>query len=101
MMEEGHSSFKVIIIGAGVTGLTLAHCLAKASINFVLLDKGVVALRFGTTIILQLHGCRVLHQLGCLDAVLATCDVMGGANCRDPSGKIFASNDLFGVVKKL
>ncbi|OHE97146.1 hypothetical protein CORC01_07587 [Colletotrichum orchidophilum] len=99
-MADGSSSFKVIIVGAGVTGLTLAHCLVKANIDYVLLDKGVVAPSFGTTITLQPHGCRILHQLGCLDAVLATCDVMGGAQCRDPSGKTFASNDFFGVVRK-
>ncbi|KXH50583.1 hypothetical protein CSAL01_11463 [Colletotrichum salicis] len=99
-MTDGSTSFKVIIVGAGVTGLTLAHCLVKANIDYVLLDKGVVAPSFGTTITLQPHGCRILHQLGCLDAVLATCDVMGGAQCRDPSGKTFASNDFFGVVRK-
>ncbi|KAH7199517.1 hypothetical protein DER44DRAFT_729799 [Fusarium oxysporum] len=97
---QGNSQFKVIIVGAGVTGLTLAHCLAKAGIDFVLLDKGVVAPSFGTTITLQPHGCRILHQLGCLDAVLAKCDTMGGAHCRDPTGKSFASNDFFGVVRK-
>ncbi|CVK91300.1 uncharacterized protein FMAN_09443 [Fusarium mangiferae] len=98
-MQES-SAFKVIIVGAGVTGLTLAHCLAKAGIDFVLLDKGVVAPSFGTTITLQPHGCRILHQLGCLDGVLAKCDTMGGAHCRDPTGKIFASNDFFGVIRK-
>ncbi|KAF5570493.1 FAD binding domain-containing protein [Fusarium phyllophilum] len=98
-MQE-NSQFKVIIVGAGVTGLTLAHCLAKAGIDWVLLDKGVVAPSFGTTITLQPHGCRILHQLGCLDAVLAKCDTMGGAHCRDPTGKSFASNDFFGVVRK-
>ncbi|KAF4778492.1 hypothetical protein HER10_EVM0005774 [Colletotrichum scovillei] len=99
-MTDGSTSFKVIIVGAGVTGLTLAHCLVKANIDFVLLDKGIVAPSFGTTITLQPHGCRILHQLGCLDAVMATCDVMGGAQCRDPSGRTFASNDFFGVVRK-
>ncbi|KAK2612306.1 FAD-dependent monooxygenase dep2 [Conoideocrella luteorostrata] len=98
-MQES-SEFKVIIVGAGVTGLTLAHCLAKAGINFVLLDKGVVAPSFGTTITLQPHGCRILHQLGCLDAVLAKCDVMGGAHCRDSAGRSFASNDFFDAVRK-
>ncbi|KAF5665738.1 FAD binding domain-containing protein [Fusarium circinatum] len=78
MQESTH--FKVIIVGAGVTGLTLAHCLAKAGIDFVLLDKGVVVPSF--------------------DAVLAKCDTMGGAHCRDPTGKSFASNDFFGVVRK-
>ncbi|KAF5651818.1 FAD binding domain protein [Fusarium sp. NRRL 25303] len=98
---QGSSAFKVIIVGAGVTGLTLAHCLAKAGIDFVLLDKGVVAPSFGTTITLQPHGCRILHQLGFLDGVLAKCDTMGGAHCRDPTSKSFASNDFFGVVRKL
>ncbi|EWG38549.1 hypothetical protein FVEG_01739 [Fusarium verticillioides 7600] len=97
---QKNSQFRVIIVGAGVTGLTLAHCLAKAGIDWVLLDKGVVAPSFGTTITLQPHGCRILHQLGCLDAVLAKCDTMGGAHCRDPTGKSFASNDFFGVVRK-
>ncbi|KAI1017868.1 hypothetical protein LB504_003974 [Fusarium proliferatum] len=99
-MQES-SAFKVIIVGAGVTGLTLAHCLAKAGTDFVLLDKGVVAPSFETTITLQPHGCRILHQLGCLDGVLAKCDTMGGARCRDPTGKSFASNDFFGVTKVL
>ncbi|KAK6215287.1 hypothetical protein QIS74_08306 [Colletotrichum tabaci] len=99
-MEDSSSAFKVIIVGAGVTGLTLAHCLDKAGVDFVLLDKGIVAPSFGTTITLQPHGCRILHQLGCLDAVLAICDTMGGAHCRDPSGKSFASNDFFGVVRE-
>ncbi|GAB1213226.1 hypothetical protein ATERTT37_002375 [Aspergillus terreus] len=35
--------FRVIIVGAGVAGLTLAHCLDKAGIDYLVLDKGVVA----------------------------------------------------------
>ncbi|KAG5766645.1 hypothetical protein H9Q72_005309 [Fusarium xylarioides] len=96
-MQE-NTYFKVIVVGARVTGLTLAHCLAKAGIDWFLLNKGAVAPRFGTTITLQPHGCRILHQLGCLDAVLAKCDTMGGAHCRDPTGNSFASNDFFGVA---
>jgi len=95
---EAH--FRVIIVGAGVTGLTLAHCLDKANIDYLVLDKGVVAPGFGTTITMQPHGCRILHQIGVLDAVLAQCSTMGGAHCRAPDGKSFASNDFFGVVRK-
>ncbi|KAK7757299.1 hypothetical protein SLS62_000849 [Diatrype stigma] len=96
---DAETPFKVIIIGAGVTGLTLAHCLAKAGIDYVLLDKGVVAPPFGTTITMQPHGCRILHQLGCLDSVLNTTSIMGGAYCRDPSGSSYTHNDFFGVVR--
>ncbi|GKT41335.1 FAD-dependent monooxygenase DEP2 [Colletotrichum spaethianum] len=78
-MTDDSSSFKVSIVGGDVTGLTLAHCLVLANIDYALLDKGIVAPNFGTTITSQPHGCRILHQFGCFDAVLATCDVMGGA----------------------
>lgn len=97
---DTEAPFKVIIVGAGVTGLTLAHCLEKANVDYVILDKGVVAPGFGTTITIQPHGCRILHQIGCLDAVLSQYSTMGGAHCRAPNGKSFASNDFFGVVRK-
>lgn len=99
-MDSSETRFKAIIVGAGVAGLTLAHCLEKAGIDYVVLDKGVVAPPFGTTITMQPHGLRILHQLGLLDAVLAQCSTMGGCQCRTPDGKSFASNDFFGVVKR-
>ena len=97
---DTEAPFKVIIVGAGVTGLTLAHSLDKSNVDYVVLDKGIVAPGFGTTITMQPHGCRILHQLGVLDAVLAQCSTMGGAHCRAPNGKSFAHNDFFGVVRK-
>lgn len=42
--------FKVLIIGAGVSGLVLAHALELAKIDFVLLEKGIVAPPWGTSI---------------------------------------------------
>ncbi|KAL9561360.1 hypothetical protein ACKAV7_014715 [Fusarium commune] len=94
--------FKVLIVGAGVTGLTLAHCLVKANIDFVLLDKGVVAPAFGNTITLFPHGIRILHQLDCLNAVMDLCAPMGGSYCRGTDGRVFAAcGNYFGVMKTL
>ncbi|KAL8692944.1 MAG: hypothetical protein Q9218_002121 [Villophora microphyllina] len=42
--------FRVIIVGAGVSGLVLAHALELANIDFVLLEKGIVAPPWGTSI---------------------------------------------------
>ncbi|CAI7658434.1 unnamed protein product [Penicillium glandicola] len=92
--------FRVIIVGAGVAGLTLAHCLEKAQVDYVLLDKGVVAPPFGTTITLQPHGCRILHQLGMLQEVMESCSTMGRCYYRTQSGKCFLENDFFPIVKK-
>lgn len=99
-MMDKEAPFKVIIVGAGVTGLTLAHCLAKAGIDYVLLDKGVVGPDFGTTITIQPHGCRILHQLGCLDEVLEGTAHMGGFKLYTPKGEKFANNDFTPVLKK-
>ncbi|WEW58626.1 hypothetical protein PRK78_004094 [Emydomyces testavorans] len=94
------SAFKVIVVGAGVAGLTLVHCLEKANIDFVVLDKGIVGPPFGTTITMQPHACRILHQLGCLDAVLAQCSTMERCCCRTSSGKAYTENHFFGVVRE-
>jgi cation diffusion facilitator CzcD-associated flavoprotein CzcO len=42
--------FRVIIVGAGVSGLVLAHALERAKIDFVVLEKGIVAPPWGTSI---------------------------------------------------
>ncbi|RYP15595.1 hypothetical protein DL767_010307 [Monosporascus sp. MG133] len=94
--------FKVLIVGAGVTGLTLAHCLTKANIAFVLLDKGVIAPAFGNTITVFPHGIRIMHQLDCLNAVINQCAPMGASNCRWRDGNVFAACEkYFGVMKAL
>ena len=50
MHEKKDKSFKVIIVGAGVSGLVLAHALELAKIDFVFLEKGMVAPPWGTSI---------------------------------------------------
>ncbi|KAK4227462.1 hypothetical protein QBC38DRAFT_536526 [Podospora fimiseda] len=63
MAEE--KKFSVIIVGAGPVGLTAAHALSKAGIDFTILEKReTVEEDIGATIILMPHGLRVLFQLG-------------------------------------
>lgn len=62
-MEKG--SFKVIIIGASVTGLTLAHCLHRAGIDYVVLEKHVeVHPPIGAAVAILPNGARIMEQLG-------------------------------------
>ncbi|KAJ6155245.1 hypothetical protein N7470_005811 [Penicillium chermesinum] len=59
------SDFKVVIVGGSIAGLTLAHSLAKANIDHVVLEKrSEIAPQEGAFIGIWPNGARVLHQLG-------------------------------------
>jgi FAD dependent monooxygenase len=63
-MEENRP-FKVIIIGASVTGLTLAHCLHRAGIDYVILEKHAeVHPPIGAAVAIMPNGARIMEQLG-------------------------------------
>ncbi|THC93389.1 hypothetical protein EYZ11_007146 [Aspergillus tanneri] len=72
--------FKVIIIGGSIAGLTLAHCLDKAGIDYVVLEKRKeVTPQEGASILILPHGGRILDQLG----------IAAGA-CRSVDKKVLA-----------
>lgn len=63
--------FTVIIAGGGPVGLTAAHALSKAGIDFILLErKENVIIDVGASIILGAESLRVMHQLGLLKKLL-------------------------------
>ncbi|KAL7266525.1 hypothetical protein RUND412_010927 [Rhizina undulata] len=58
-------NFKVIIAGGSVTGLTLAHTLDRAGIDFVVLEgHEEIAPQVGASIALFPNGTRIMDQLG-------------------------------------
>ncbi|KAK7993346.1 hypothetical protein PG989_006727 [Apiospora arundinis] len=87
--------FKVIIVGAGVSGLTLAHSLHKAGIDYVVLDKHPVAPAWGTSITIHPLGARILDQLGCLKALDEKCTPMHNFWNRGPDGKSYHCEPFF------
>ncbi|KAK3352450.1 hypothetical protein B0T25DRAFT_186068 [Lasiosphaeria hispida] len=59
--------FKVIVIGGGPVGLTAAHALSQAGIDYVVLENRLsVTTDVGASLVLWPHGLRVLAQLGLL-----------------------------------
>lgn len=62
------SNFKVVIIGGGIGGLTLAISLQHAGIDFVVVEKGkCLDPQVGASIGILPNGARILDQIGCFD----------------------------------
>ena len=60
------TTFRVIIVGGGVAGLTLANALEQARVDYVLLEsRDEFAPLVGASIALAANGNRILDQLGC------------------------------------
>lgn len=66
------SSFRVVIVGGGMAGLTLANTLQNADIDFVLLEsRSVIDPQVGASIGMLPNGSRILDQVSCYNDALA------------------------------
>jgi 2-polyprenyl-6-methoxyphenol hydroxylase-like FAD-dependent oxidoreductase len=66
------TGFKVIIVGGGVAGLTLANCFERAGIHYVLLEAhSGFAPQVGSSTSIVPNGGRILDQLGVYDELKA------------------------------
>ncbi|WYZ38098.1 hypothetical protein EsH8_III_000012 [Colletotrichum jinshuiense] len=71
-MASQDSKRQVIIVGGGITGLTLALMLQQAGVNYVLLEAyNTVTPNVGASIGLFPNGLRVLDQLGLYEDILS------------------------------
>lgn len=63
-------TFRVIITGGGVCGLTLANALERGRIEYTLLEsRDEIAPALGASIAINANGFRILDQLGCYDHI--------------------------------
>jgi 2-polyprenyl-6-methoxyphenol hydroxylase-like FAD-dependent oxidoreductase len=63
--------FTVIIVGAGPVGLSAAHALRLANIDFLVLEKRQsVVIDVGASIAVGPASMRVIHQFGLLESLL-------------------------------
>lgn len=93
-MAEEKKPFRVIIVGGGVAGLTLANSLQRAKIDYLLLEaRNEVAPPAGASIAIGANGARILDQIGALDEVL---DVSTPSDFFESykDGKLFDRNDF-------
>ena len=84
---------RVLIVGAGVAGLTLAGLLARQGHEPVLIDKRPDAAAAGYAIALWPQGTRVLHAVGAYDAFVARSEPMRRYRLNDGRGQAIGSYD--------
>ncbi|RAL12393.1 putative FAD binding monooxygenase [Aspergillus homomorphus CBS 101889] len=85
------SSFRVIIVGGSIAGLSLAHCLHKAGIDCIILEKRrkIVQSDGGFVGVLP-NGGRILEQLGLYAAVEKLIEPMRRFHLQFPDGFHFS-----------
>lgn len=88
----------MIIVGAGVGGLVISHALTRAGIDHVVLEKGVVAPNWGASISIWANGARILHQIGCWDAIRAASLPLRMIYVRDRHGKSYSAEPYFDMM---
>lgn len=91
--------FKVIIVGGGPAGLGLAHCLSKAGIDYVILERNeTISNTEGASLALWPHNGRILDQLGLLEAAQEIdCHIKNKVNLRH-DGSILAKNNMMEAI---
>lgn len=101
MDRQSSRPFRVIVVGAGVAGLTAAHALRKANIDHVVLERGSdPAPPTGASIAIYPHGARILQQIDCLQAAKNACVPMEGFVNRMPDGRTIVDSKFFEYVKE-
>lgn len=80
--------FKVIIVGGGPVGLTAAHSLSQANLDFVVLERRAKIVEdAGSNLVLLPIGLRVLGQLGMLPTIESVSSPMSRFRRIDHDGR--------------
>src|SRR5450756_163652 len=86
-------SFKVVIMGGSVAGLTLANMLQANDIDYVVLEAySKIAPQVGASIGMLPHGNRILDQLGLFDKILSLAPPVDRFSFRNSKGEVIAGH---------
>jgi 2-polyprenyl-6-methoxyphenol hydroxylase-like FAD-dependent oxidoreductase len=90
------TNFKVIVVGGGPVGLTAAHALSRAGIDFVVLERRPnIVVDAGSNLVLLPMGLRVLGQLGLLDTLNRVSSPLAQVERFDHSGRNLGDTRFF------
>ncbi|KAL4864871.1 hypothetical protein BDV12DRAFT_188603 [Aspergillus spectabilis] len=86
-------NLKVIIIGGSIAGLTLAHCLEVAGIDYTVLEKHRdILVTIGGSVGLLPNGSRILEQLGVYERLETVGCPVKIAHSTYPDGFVFSDD---------
>ncbi|KAI0202484.1 hypothetical protein F4808DRAFT_468608 [Astrocystis sublimbata] len=91
------SSFKILIIGGGIAGLSLAIMLEKYGLEYELLEKHAdVAPKLGAGVGLTPNGARILDQIGVWDEMCRHASPVDSGTALSPQGRTVIFNPHMG-----
>ncbi|BAE65141.1 unnamed protein product [Aspergillus oryzae RIB40] len=100
-MANPKPKFRVVIVGGSIAGLTLAHCLLRNNIDFVVLEAhSEIAPQVGASIGIIPNGARILDQLGLFDDILATTEPLRESIYWTGEGNLIVRNDTPQLIQK-
>jgi 2-polyprenyl-6-methoxyphenol hydroxylase-like FAD-dependent oxidoreductase len=82
---------KIIIAGAGIGGLCLAHALKRAGMSVVVAERAAALEPAGACITVQCNAVAALREIGLDQAVLAAGQPIAQASVRDARGRVLTS----------
>ncbi|KAK4243384.1 hypothetical protein C7999DRAFT_36293 [Corynascus novoguineensis] len=96
---DNNRSFRIIVVGAGLTGLVTANCLQKLGIDHVVLEKGDIAPPKGG-IAMWPHSIRILYQLGVLEELKKFSKPTIGFKGNRPDGRPVYDTQVYHCVEQ-
>jgi 2-polyprenyl-6-methoxyphenol hydroxylase-like FAD-dependent oxidoreductase len=94
--------FKAIVVGGGPVGLSAAHALSRANIDFVLLERrSSPVIDAGSNLVLNPMGIRALDQLGLGDSLEKVSSTLGLVKRQDHQGRDIGDAYWFILFNKL
>ena len=95
MAKTFKRDFKVIIIGAGISGLTFAHLLSQMGLDYQILEAHEkVVSEVGGSFGIWPNAARILDQLGLWNEVQQVCKPIKFLHVRRPDGSLGSSTNL-------
>lgn len=93
-LKLSQKQLKVIIVGGSIAGLTLAHCLERNGIDYVVLEAyKEIAPQVGASIGILANGARILDQIGCFDSINDLVEPLVRAVTWTGNGKCLVDSD--------